>query len=41
LGEDEIRDGNVTIKFLRSGDEQITLKRNEIRDWIREYIDSI
>jgi len=41
LGEDEIRDGNVTVKFLRSGDEQITLKRNEVRDWIREYIDSI
>lgn len=41
LGEDEIRDGNVTVKFLRSGDEQITLGRNDVRDWIREYIDSI
>jgi histidyl-tRNA synthetase len=41
LGEDEIRDGKVTIKFLRSGDEQITLGRVEVGDWIREYIDSI
>jgi histidyl-tRNA synthetase len=41
LGEDEIRDGKVSIKFLRSGDDQITLDRNEAGDWIREYIDSI
>ena len=41
LGEDEIRDGKVSIKFLRSSDEQITLDRNQVRDWIREYIDSI
>jgi histidyl-tRNA synthetase len=41
LGEDEIRDDKVTIKFLRSGDEQINLDRNEVGDWIREYIDSI
>ena len=41
LGEDEIRDDKVAVKFLRSGDEQIILDRNEVRDWIREYIDSI
>lgn len=41
LGEDEIRNEKVAIKFLRSGDEQITLGRDEAGDWIREYIDSI
>lgn len=41
LGEDEIRDAKVTLKFLRSSDEQITLGRHEVRDWIRKYIDSI
>jgi histidyl-tRNA synthetase len=41
LGEDEIRNNQVAIKFLRSGDEQLTLGRNDVRDWIRKYIDSI
>ncbi len=41
LGEDEIRNEKVAIKFLRCGDEQITLGRDEAGDWIREYIDSI
>jgi len=41
LGEDEIREAKVTLKFLRSSDEQITLDRHEARDWIRKYIDSI
>ncbi len=41
LGEDEIRNGQIAIKFLRSGDEQLTLERSEIKDWIRRYIDSI
>ena len=41
LGEDEIREGKLAIKFLRSGKEQIILDRNEAGDWIREYIDSI
>jgi histidyl-tRNA synthetase len=41
LGEDEIRDHRVTVKFLRSGDEQISLDRDETMDWIRNYIDSI
>jgi len=41
LGEDEIRDGKVAIKFLRSTDEQLILDRNAVGDWIRNYIDSI
>jgi histidyl-tRNA synthetase len=41
LGEDEIRNGQVAIKFLRSGDEQLNLSREEVRGWIRKYIDSI
>ena len=41
LGEDEIRNGQVAVKFLRSGDEQLTLDLNEAGDWIRKYIDSI
>jgi histidyl-tRNA synthetase len=41
LGEDEIRNEQLTVKFLRSGDAQITLAREMARDWIREYIDSI
>ncbi len=41
LGEDEIRDGQVAVKFLRSGEEQLKLGREEVQDWIRRYIDSI
>jgi len=41
LGEDEIKNGQVTVKFLRSDEVQLTLGRNEILDWIRNYIDSI
>ena len=41
LGEDEIKNGQVTVKFLRSGEAQLTLGRNETLDWIRNYIDSI
>jgi len=41
LGEDEIRNGQIAIKFLRSGDEQLTIARSEVKDWIRRYIDSI
>ena len=41
LGEDEIRNGQVAVKFLRSGDEQLNLVRDEAGDWIREYLDSI
>jgi histidyl-tRNA synthetase len=41
LGEEEIREGKLAIKFLRGGEEQLILDRNEVGDWIREYIDSI
>jgi len=41
LGEDEIRDGQVTIKFLRSGDEQFILDRSEAGDWIHNYLDNL
>ncbi len=41
LGEDEIRNGQVAVKFLRSGEEQLKLGREEVQDWILRYIDSI
>jgi len=41
LGEDEIRNGQITVKFLRSGEDQLTIGQNEAGDWIRNYIDSI
>jgi len=41
LGEDEIRDGKVTIKFLRSNDKQLSLARDEAGDWIRKYIEGL
>jgi len=41
LGEDEIQNEQVTVKFLRSNEAQLTLDRNKILDWIRSYIDSI
>ena len=40
LGEDEIRDGQLAVKFLRSGDQQLNMGRDEAGDWIRKYIDS-
>ena len=40
LGEDEIRNGQVAVKFLRSGDQQLNMGRDEAGDWIRKYIDS-
>jgi len=41
LGEDEIRNGQVAVKFLRSDDVQLLLDRNALADWIRNYIDTI
>jgi histidyl-tRNA synthetase len=38
LGEEEIRAGQVAIKFLRSNEEQLTLGREEIANWVRSYI---
>ena len=41
LGEDEIRDGRVAVKFLRSDEQQLTLDRERAGDWILDYIDTI
>ncbi len=41
LGEDEIRNGQVAVKFLRSDDQQLNMGREKAGDWIRSYIDSI
>lgn len=41
LGEDEIRNAQVTIKFLRGGNEQIILDRAEAGDWIHNYLDKL
>ena len=41
LGEDEILNGQVAVKFLRSNEQQMTLERDQARDWIRDYIVTI
>jgi histidyl-tRNA synthetase len=41
LGEDEVLEGKVTIKFLRSGEEQLKLGRDEAGDWVRSYIEAL
>ena len=41
LGEDEIREGRVAVKFLLSNDEQLNLRREEVGDWVRKYIESL
>ena len=41
LGENEINRGQVSVKFLRSGDEQLDIGRDQIADWIGKYIDTI
>jgi histidyl-tRNA synthetase len=41
LGEDEINNRQVAVKFLRTHEQQLTLARDQAGDWIREYIDSI
>jgi histidyl-tRNA synthetase len=41
LGENEIRNDQVAVKFLRSDEEQLNLGQDKARDWIRKYIDSI
>jgi len=40
LGEDEIRSGQVTVKFLRSGEDQLTLGRDDLANWVRGYIEA-
>ena len=41
LGEDEILNNLVTVKFLRSGEEQLKLGREEVADWIHSYIEAL
>ena len=41
LGEDEVNDRKVTVKFLRSGEEQLSLDREEAVNWIRSYIEAM
>jgi len=41
LGEEEILKGQVTVKFLRGGDKQLVLGRDEVGTWIRSYIEAL
>ena len=41
LGEDEILNGKVTVKFLRSGEQQLSLTSDEIGNWVRSYIEAL
>ncbi len=40
LGEDEIAANRVTVKFLRSSEEQCSLRRDELAPWIRRRIEN-
>ena len=41
LGEDEILNGQVTVKFLRSGEEQLKMSRDEALVWIRSFVEAL
>lgn len=41
LGQDEILNDQVTVKFLRNDDNQLTLARNEVGKWIQGYIKAL
>jgi histidyl-tRNA synthetase len=41
LGQDEILNDQVTVKFLRNGENQLTLARNEVGKWIQGYIKAL
>ena len=41
LGEEEISANRVTVKFLRGGDDQLSLGRGEVGNWIRSYISAL
>lgn len=41
LGQDEILNDRVTVKFLRNGEQQLTLGRNEVGNWIQGYIKAL
>ncbi len=40
LGEEELQTGRLAIKFLRSGEDQLSLERQEVTNWIRSHIES-
>jgi len=40
LGEEELQADKLAIKFLRSGDEQLSLARQDVTSWIRNHIES-
>jgi histidyl-tRNA synthetase len=41
LGEDEIRNRQVTVKFLRENEQQLVIERDHIEGWIRNHVDSM
>lgn len=41
LGEEEVTNNQVTVKFLRSDQQQLKLGREEVVNWIREYIKAL
>ena len=40
LGEEEIQADKLAIKFLRSGDEQLSLARQDVTNWLRNYLET-
>ena len=40
LGEEEIKADKLAVKFLRSGDDQLSLARQDASNWIRNHIES-
>ena len=41
LGEEEVLNGRVAVKFLRSGEQQLSLDRNEVESWLQAYIEAL
>jgi histidyl-tRNA synthetase len=41
LGEEEIAKGQVAVKFLRSGEDQLSLDRTEVGKWVQRYIEAL
>jgi len=40
LGEDEIREKRVTVKFLKQGREQQSVPRDRLLAWLRDIFDA-
>jgi histidyl-tRNA synthetase len=40
LGEEEIQADKLAVKFLRSSEDQLSLARKDVTNWIRDYIES-